>query len=64
MVFAEGDDGIEYLRNRFARRLGRAVASGVVRIVEVPEIDHSMHRLWLRPRMIETIATEIEHLAG
>jgi dienelactone hydrolase len=64
MVFAEGDDGIEYLRNRFARRLDRALDSGVVRIAEVPEIDHSMHRLWLRGRMIETIATEIENLAG
>jgi pimeloyl-ACP methyl ester carboxylesterase len=64
MVFAEGDDGIEYLRNRFARRLDRALRSRVVRIAEVPEIDHSMHRVWLRGRMIETIATEIENLAG
>jgi pimeloyl-ACP methyl ester carboxylesterase len=64
MVFAEGDDGIEYLRNRCARRLDRAVASGVVRIVEVPGIDHSMHRVWLRGRMIETIATQIAQLTG
>jgi pimeloyl-ACP methyl ester carboxylesterase len=64
MVFAAGDDGIEYLRNRLARRLDRAVASGVVAIVEVPEIDHSMHRVWLRGRMVETIAAQLAQLAA
>ena len=40
MVFADGDDGIEYLRNRLARRLDRAMRSGILRVVEVPGIDH------------------------
>jgi pimeloyl-ACP methyl ester carboxylesterase len=64
MVFAEGDDGIEYLRNRVARRLDRVRRSGIIRVVEVPEIDHSMHRVWLRPRMLETIRAQLDACAA
>ncbi len=55
MVFAAGDDGIEYLRNRLRRRLGRVEGEGTIAIAEVPDIDHSMHRLWLRDRMLDVL---------
>ncbi len=55
MVFAAGDDGIEYLRNRLRRRLGRVEGGGTIAIAEVPDIDHSMHRLWLRGRMLDVL---------
>ena len=64
MVFAEGDDGIEYLRSRVARRLERVRRSGIIRIVEVPQIDHSMHRVWLRPLMLDAIRRELEAFEG
>lgn len=55
LVFAENDDGIEYLRDRLSRRLQDVVDQGNVRVVEIPGIDHSMQRVWLRPRMLQTL---------
>ncbi len=59
MVFAENDDGIEYLRNREGRRSRRVQRSGIVRAVEVPEVDHSMHRAWLPDRMLAAIDEQL-----
>jgi pimeloyl-ACP methyl ester carboxylesterase len=64
MVFAEGDDGIDFLRTRFGRRLQHATTPGTVRVVEIPEIDHAMHRAWLRPTMIEVLAEQIGIICG
>jgi len=60
LVFAEGDDGLEYLEDRMARRLKSLLATSAVRVREVPEIDHGMHRTWLRERMFATIAEELD----
>lgn len=60
MCFAEGDDGIEYLRNRLARRLAVARRAGKVRVVEIPAIDHAMHCEWRRP----AVSAVIEAFAG
>jgi pimeloyl-ACP methyl ester carboxylesterase len=64
MVFAGGDDGIEYLGNRLRRRLSRVRRSGSIDVVEVPDIDHSMHRLWLRERMLEVLDQRLRLLEG
>jgi hypothetical protein len=64
LIFAEGDDGLEYLRNRVGRRLARAVAAGAVRLVEVPGIDHSMHRVWLRGRVVDAIRAQVPSFLG
>lgn len=64
LLFAEGDDGLEYLRNRVARRLAHAQRSGVVSIVEMAGIDHSMHRAWLRERVIAAIREQLEALSN
>jgi len=64
MVFAEDDDGIEYLRNRVRRRFERVRRPGLIRVVEIPEIDHSMHRAWLRGRMLDTIRQQLDTFAA
>lgn len=55
LAFAEGDDGIEFLRNRLSRQLRRVASSGRLTVLEMPEIDHSMHRVWLRSTVVQTI---------
>jgi hypothetical protein len=63
MVFAEGDDGIEYLENRLSRRLASVGRAGAIRTTQVPDIDHSMHRAWLRERIVATMRAELERLS-
>jgi dienelactone hydrolase len=62
MVFAEGDDGIEYLRNRLGRRLIRTLRGGAITVEEVPGIDHSMHRAWLRDSIAGAIRRHLDRV--
>lgn len=55
LLFAEGDDGIEYLRTRHGRRTRMVTAASRIAIAEVPGIDHSMHRAWLRNEMLDRL---------
>ncbi|MGH2863711.1 MAG: hypothetical protein ACRDJX_00520 [Solirubrobacteraceae bacterium] len=64
LVFAEGDDGIEYLRNRLSRRLRLVQRSGGVRVLEIPEVDHSMHRVWLRPVLVRALREQVDLLVA
>jgi dienelactone hydrolase len=64
MVYAAGDDGLEYLHNRLRRRFAHAQSAGAVSVVEIAEIDHSMHRLWLRERVVEVLHRELLVLAS
>ena len=64
MLFAEGDEGLVYLRTRLARRVASTLASGRVRLVEVPEIDHSMHRSWQRDPLRSEIVDFVEMLVS
>ena len=64
MLFAEGDDGIDFLRTRLDRRLRHAVRSGRIRVVEIPEIDHAMHRTWLRPKLVDILDEQIRLLTA
>jgi pimeloyl-ACP methyl ester carboxylesterase len=59
LLFAEGDDGIEYLRNRLSRRLRLVQRSGGVRVVEMQDVDHSMYRVWLRPSVVRVLHEEV-----
>lgn len=59
LVFAEGDDGIEFLRNRVGRRLRATQRAGNVRVAEVPLIDHAMHRAWLRPSIVRVLQEQV-----
>ena len=47
-VFAEGDDGLEFLHDRTGRAWRRALRSGWIRTATVAGIDHPMHRHWQR----------------
>jgi dienelactone hydrolase len=59
LVFSDGDDGIEYLRDRLSRRLVAATSTGSVRIAEVDDIDHGMQATWLRPSMLAVLENEL-----
>jgi alpha-beta hydrolase superfamily lysophospholipase len=53
LSFAEGDDGLTFLRDRCGRRLAREIRAGYLKVEEVPGIDHQMYRLWRRPAVVE-----------
>jgi pimeloyl-ACP methyl ester carboxylesterase len=57
-LFAEGDDGLEYLNLRLERRLAEAREAGL-RVVELAGVDHSMHRVWTRPLIVDAIAAAV-----
>lgn len=59
-VFAEGDDGLQYIQDRTARAWRRASGSGLIAYATVAGIDHPMHRHWERPSMVETISTWLD----
>jgi dienelactone hydrolase len=60
LLFAAGDDGIAYLRTRLGRRLARTLAPGKVRVAEIGEIDHSMHKVWLREAVLDALTRELD----
>lgn len=55
MSFADGDDGLVFLRDRCGRRLARELRSGYLAVEEVPGIDHQMYRVWRRHAIIEQL---------
>jgi hypothetical protein len=64
MLFAEGDDGLEYLQDRLARRLRDVTDSGVIRVVEMMNVDHAMNRSWQRSIVFALIADELGWILG
>jgi dienelactone hydrolase len=56
LLFAEGDDGLEYLHNRVARRFERELRQGLLQVAELPDTDHQMYREWRRPEIAERMA--------
>ncbi len=59
-VFAEGDDGLEFLQDRVGRSWRRAQGGGLIGSATVVGIDHPMHRHWRRGSMVSTIASWLE----
>ncbi len=55
-IFAEGDDGLEYLQDRAGRAWRRALRRGSIGFTTVAGIDHPMHRHWQRGPMVDAIA--------
>ena len=53
LCFAEGDDGLTFLRDRCGRRLARELSSGCLDMAEIAGIDHQMYRLWRRTAIVE-----------
>ena len=62
LLFTGSDPGLEYVNKRIARRLASAVATGVVSVVEVPELDHGLQRTWLRPLVVGAYRAALEHV--
>lgn len=59
-VFAEGDDGLEYLQDRTGRAWRRAIRHGSIGPTTVAGIDHPMHRHWQRGSMVDAIASWLD----
>lgn len=57
MLFAEADDGLEFLQTRCDRALRREQRVGSLQVVEIPGIDHQMHREWRRVAVVECMQT-------
>ena len=55
-VFAEGDDGLEYLQDRTGRAWRRTLRSNLIGYTVVDGIDHGMHRHWQRGAMVQAIS--------
>ncbi len=55
LAFADNDDGLQHLRVRCGRRFEQVLASQVVSMIEVPGLDHPMHRHRRRPVMFDAI---------
>jgi pimeloyl-ACP methyl ester carboxylesterase len=55
LLFAESDDGLEYLEMRCERRLRHEQAAGFVQVVQIPDIDHQMYRVWRRGDVIAAL---------
>ena len=60
--FAEGDDGLIFLRDRCGRRLARERRSGYLVVEEVSGIDHQMYRLWRRGAVTEQMLRFLDAL--
>jgi pimeloyl-ACP methyl ester carboxylesterase len=61
LIFCENDVGLEYISDRLSLRLASVQESGWVRLHEVYGIDHSMHRIWLRWKIVEIFLNELNH---
>ena len=57
MAFAEDDDGLQFIESRLAHSWSAVRRSGTIDLAVVDGIDHSMHRHWLRPRMIDAVTS-------
>lgn len=64
LLFAEGDDGLIYLRQRLARRLHNLERAGALRVTELPGVDHPMHRTWMRPRVAEALDASLGRISA
>ena len=62
VLYSDNDDGLGFLRNRLQRRMDRVLRAGWVHVEEVPDIDHGMHRAWLRPAMVRAMLTHLERI--
>ncbi len=59
-LFAEGDDGLEFLEDRVGRAWGEVRRHGTAELVVVEDIDHPMHRHWHRSRVVSAIRTWLD----
>ncbi len=61
-IFAEGDDGLQFLNERLSRRIDRLTRRGRISLRELPDIDHPMQLAWLRPRVAEALSDALAEI--
>jgi esterase/lipase len=54
-LFAEGDDGLQFLEDRVARAWRDSLEHGAAEVVMIKDIDHAMHRQWRRPDVVAAV---------
>lgn len=64
LLFAEGDDGLEYLQDRLGRRLAELTNTEIVNVVELAGVDHGMHQAWLRHHVYDQFDVELDRIYG
>lgn len=64
LVFAGGDLGHRYLLARMARRLSSLTRAGRLTCATIDDIDHQMHREWLRHRVARDVEAWLGELEG
>jgi pimeloyl-ACP methyl ester carboxylesterase len=64
LLFAVGDDGIEYLQMRLGHRLRKILSKRRVILREIPDIDHPMHQEWRRGDVVEALVSFLDALDG
>ena len=64
MLFAEGDDGLEFLEDRVGRTWARSLRRGLITSRVIPDIDHPMHRTWRRSDVVDDIRRWLDALPG
>ncbi|MGB3770183.1 MAG: alpha/beta hydrolase family protein [Rhodococcus sp. (in: high G+C Gram-positive bacteria)] len=62
LAFSPGDDGIEYLQDRFASRIERATTdpAATLEIRTMDSLDHPMHRHWRRSEGLAVIHAVVD----
>lgn len=55
MAFARGDDGLEFLEGRVGRAWSATLRQESITNVILDDIDHPMHRQWLRPVVVDAL---------
>ena len=59
LIYCGDDVALEYLTDRLALRLAAAQESGHLKLHWIPDVDHSMHRTWLRWKVLELLVSEL-----
>jgi dienelactone hydrolase len=62
LVFAQDDPGLTYLRQRLSRRLNSCLEAGLIRVSEVADIDHGMHRTWQRDQVFRCFGKALDRM--
>jgi len=63
-LFAEGDDGLEFLEDRVGRTWSRALRRGMVTCRVVTDIDHPMHKTWRRDALVDELRRWLDAVTG
>jgi alpha-beta hydrolase superfamily lysophospholipase len=59
-LFADGDDGLEFLQDRTGRTWAEVRRQGGFDVVVVDQIDHPMHRHWHRSKVVSAVRSWLD----